>query len=93
VWETRDPDGRRIVLVEERWRHVVERHPDLTAQVDATLAAVRAPDVRVPGREEGEQWFFRQVSGRLPWLQVVVHYERGEGWITTAFRRKTLPTQ
>lgn len=93
MWETNDPDGRRIVLVEERWHHVVERHADLTERLEAILAAVRTPDARMPGYEEGEHWFFRRVSGRLPWLQVVVHYERNEGWITTAFRRKTLPSR
>jgi hypothetical protein len=91
VWETRDPDGRRVLLVEERWRHIVERHDELSNDLDAILAAVRVPDRRLPGRAEREGWFFRQVPGRLPWLQVVVHYEADEGWITTAFRRNRLP--
>ncbi len=44
------------------------------------------------GRSEGEMWFFAEWdTGRFPWLQVVVHYEGGEGWIVTAFPREALP--
>lgn len=93
MWETNDPEGRRIVLVEERWQHVLARHADLGPRLDAILDAVRVPDTRMPGREDAEHWFLRHVPGRLPWLQVVVHYERDEGWITTAFRRRSLPTR
>ena len=30
---TLDPDGRRVVLTEERWQHIKDRHPDTTKEV------------------------------------------------------------
>jgi hypothetical protein len=33
VWETRDPDGRRVVLAPERWLHVIEEHDELREEL------------------------------------------------------------
>jgi hypothetical protein len=30
VWKTVDPEGQIVVLTEERWRHIVFRHRELT---------------------------------------------------------------
>lgn len=84
---TLDPDGRRVVLDEYGWTHIKTRHPDLARCLRDIMAAVREPDRRTPGRSEAEEWYFAELGGRLPWLHVVVHYEGGEGWIVTAFRR------
>ena len=50
MWETVDPDGRRVVLSFDRWRHIVEEHGELEPYRTALLAAVSAPDQRIPGR-------------------------------------------
>ena len=44
------------------------------------MAAVREPDRRTQGRREGECWFFTHEPESRRWLQVVVHYEGGDGW-------------
>lgn len=88
---TLDPDGRRVLLDEEGWDHIKRRRPQLARSMGEIMAAVREPDIRIPGRTENETWFFAELAGTLPWLQVVVHYEGGEGWIVTAFRRAALP--
>jgi hypothetical protein len=41
----------------------------------------------LPGRIDGEEWYFAHDALPRMWLQVVVHYEGGEGWIVTAFPR------
>ena len=43
------------------------------------------------GRTDNEVWFFAEGAGSHRWLQVVVHYEGGEGWVVTAFTRGSLP--
>lgn len=91
VSATLDPDGRRVVLTEERWDHIKRRHPDLAPRLREIMEAVREPDRRLPGRAEGEERFLRHMGGTLPWLHVAVHYEGGEGWIATAFRREAPP--
>jgi len=54
---TLDPDGRRVVLSEDAWRHIKRRHPDLTRRLRDVVAVVREPDRRMPGREDREEWF------------------------------------
>ena len=84
---TLDPDGRRVVLSENAWQHIKSEHPNLARKLRQIIAAVREPDRRLRGRHPNEEWFF--AAGVRPglWLQVVVHYEGGEGWIVTAYTR------
>jgi hypothetical protein len=90
VATTLDPDGRRVILDEAGWSHIKRRHPMLASRLREIMAAVREPAWRSAGREDGEEWYFsKEVLTRL-WVQVVVHYEGGEGWIVTAFPREPL---
>ena len=56
------------------------------------LTAVHEPTVRQAGRFDGEVWYFLEDAGPFRWLKVVVHYEGGEGWIVTAFPRRSPPS-
>ncbi len=91
MWETRDPDGRDVVLRRARWSHVLVRHPYLDVEPEVVLDTVARPDARVPGREPGEEWFYRRGVGPSQWLRVVVHYEHDRGLIATAFPRRSFP--
>jgi hypothetical protein len=88
---TIDPDGRRVILREERWRHIKDDHADLARHLRDIMAAVREPDLRMPGRVTGEEWYLVEGIGPARWLHVAVHYERDEGWIVTAFPRRSRP--
>lgn len=41
---TKSIDGVPIRLTEERWRHIVERHPEMRGQKDKVLETINAPD-------------------------------------------------
>lgn len=88
---TLDPDGRRVELTENRWRHIRSEHTEMARHLGEIMRAVREPDRRRSGRASHEEWFFLERAGPSRWLQVVVHYERDEGWIITAFPRRSLP--
>jgi hypothetical protein len=88
---TLDPDGRRVELTEERWRHILAGHPELATHLEAVARAVREPDRRLAGRQDDEEWFYLEHAGPSRWLKVVVHYERGRGRIVTAFGRRSMP--
>jgi len=92
--ETIDPDGTRVELTDERWRHILDEesgHPELARHQADVVRAVEAPDVRRPGRRGNEQWFFLRDVGPSRWLQVAVAYEGDRGWIVTAFGRRRDP--
>jgi len=91
MWETTDPDGRRVLLAQPRWRQIAEQHPELTSTRDASLAAVALPEASRPGHEPNEVWFSARSVGPSGWVRVVVHYHESVGSITTAFPRRALP--
>jgi hypothetical protein len=80
-----------VGLTRERWLHILDRHRELRIHRDEILTSVALPDKRLPGREAGEEWFYRRGVGPTLWLKVVVHYEGGEGVILTAFPRRSFP--
>ena len=91
MWETIDPDGRRVVLTLAAWRHIVERHEELAGLRAVILAAVADPDRRIAGRAQGEEWFYRHGLGPSLWVKVAVHFGEAEGRIVTAFPRREFP--
>ena len=87
-----DPDGRSVVFSEARWVHIFQGHPELRQHRQSILEAVRAPSRRLPGRRASEEWFYKADVGPSRWLKVVVRYgATGDGWIVTAFARRSLP--
>lgn len=91
MWETTDADGRRIVLSAERWLHILEDHEELAHELEGILHGISMPVLRRPGRWPGEEWFYLAGPGPTRFVKVVVHFERGEGWIVTAFPRRAFP--
>ena len=85
------PDGRRVVLTIARWEHIVDAHEGMEAHLEAIVAAVAAPTVHRPGREEGEEWIFLAGADSRRWVQVVVHFFGDEGTVATAFGRRRVP--
>lgn len=73
------------------WTHILSDHSDLELDAGDILRAVEAPSRHMPGRRQGEEWFYAQGVGPSRWLKVVVHYEQGGGRIVTAFARRALP--
>ena len=55
--QTRDPDGRTVVLTPRAWRHILSRHEELGINAEAILDIVAQPDRRAYGPTTGEEWF------------------------------------
>lgn len=91
MWETTDPDGRRVVLPAERRLHILEDHEELATELDAIPGGLAAPAVRRPGRRPGEEWSCLAGPGPTRFVKVVVHSEHGEGRIVTMFPRRAFP--
>jgi hypothetical protein len=83
-------DGRLVVLRADRWRHIVDGHPELAEHRELVLSAVEGPSATRVGRRAGETWFYGQ-GGPSRFLKVVVHWTDDRGAIVTAFARRRLP--
>lgn len=91
MWETIDPDSRRVVLTVDRWLHVIENHEELATELDAILTGLMTPAARRMGRWPGEEWYYLAGPGPTRFVKVVVHYDHGEGRVLTAFPRRAFP--
>jgi len=86
-----DPYGRTVELTDERWGHIVERHPEIQTLDQTVLQAVQAPDYHMPGRIANEEWYYLKTDTPSNWLKVVVAYAEGRGHIVTAYARRSMP--
>jgi len=80
--------GVSIRLTDERWQHIVRRHPDLSNDRSAVLDAVEVPTF-VRRAHLGALMAAKQLGGH--WL-VVVYRETSEsdGFILTAYQARYL---
>jgi len=78
-------DGTMVVLSEERWKHIVLRHPELEDKITKVLDTVTNPDevyVDPMGAIHTLKRLFYEVSD---YLVIIYHKENGEGYIRTAY--------
>jgi hypothetical protein len=63
VWDTTDPDGRRVVLPPERWLHIVGAHEELADERREILLGVAIPAYRAAaeGRARSGSYTTRKV--------------------------------
>jgi hypothetical protein len=74
-------DGIRVALSEERWRHIVLRHPELKNEKSLILDAVATPD-EVYVDPTGAIHALKHAGGVSDFL-VVIYSVNGEGYIRT----------
>jgi hypothetical protein len=78
-------DGARILLTDERWKHIVLRHPELENKSFLVLDVVVNPD-EVYVDQAGAFHALKRLHGEVSDYIVVVYCkENEEGYIRTAF--------
>jgi hypothetical protein len=86
-----DPRGTTVELTDERWGHIIERHPEIEPLGEAVLRAVQTPDRRMPSRLGNEEWYYLETDEPSAWLKVVVAYSEERGHIVTAYATGSAP--
>lgn len=80
------------MLASERWKHIIDGHPELDGHEDEIVRAIETPSEMAPGRAPDEEWFYLRGAGPSRWLKVVVVFDSaGRGRIITAFPRRRKP--
>ena len=77
-------NGVHIFLTEERWRHILNGHPEMARRRQKVMETIGAPD-RVLEGGSGELLAIKQ-SGARGWLVVVYKEDAVAGFVITAFR-------
>jgi len=78
-------DGIKVVLREERWKHIVLRHPELKDKRGFVLVAVSNPDEVYVDSSGAFHVLKRFVGEASDYLVVVYVKEHEEGYIRTAY--------
>jgi hypothetical protein len=89
--EEDDPDGRRVVLDEDGWRHILQEHMEMTPHQAAVMRAVGGPHHRDQDPRPKREHFWRQGLGPSQWLFVVVDFGESPARVVTAFGRRDDP--
>ena len=76
--------GVRIRLTDERWRHISDRHPELTAHLDDLLLTVSDPDavVRAPA---SALFALRRLTGDRYVVVLYRETDREDGFVITSW--------
>lgn len=86
-----DPDGRRVVLDDGGWKHILGEHAEMTAHRDAVLATVTKPQHRRPDPRPSRERYWRRGLGPTRWLLVVVDFRSQPARIVTAYGNRRDP--
>lgn len=75
--------GKIIRLPDERWVHIVERHPEMAGHLEEVLQAIAVPDVVLKGGDDELLAAMRLNDSK--WLVAVYKENTSGGFIITAY--------
>jgi len=75
--------GKTIRLPEERWIHIVERHPEMAGHLEDVLSVVAAPILLLKGGND--ELLAAAKYNERQWLVVVYKENELDGFILTAY--------
>ena len=86
-----DPGGRRVVLDDGGWTHIVDEHAEMAIHRDALLVTVTKPQHRRPDPRPSRERFWRRGLGPSRWLLVVVDFGVQPARVVTAYGNRKDP--
>lgn len=91
IEEATDPDGRRVVLDQRGWDHVVTEHDEMAVHRTAVIATITSPDHRQPDPRASRERYWRRGLGPSRWLLVVVDFDADPARVVTAYGNRKAP--
>mgnify|MGYP001578545673 FL=1 len=86
-----DYSGRKIRFPAERWKHIIAEHPDVS-EPEEIKETLLNPLKITPSKYSPENvcYYYRYLKPRKRYLLVAVKYLNGEGFVITAYYRRTI---
>jgi len=78
-------DGTKVFLTNERWKHIILRHPELENKINRALETVSHPDEAYADPAGAIHALKRLIHEVSDYLVVIYHKENREGYIRTAY--------
>ncbi len=73
VFETEDKIGRRVYMLQERWRHINQEHPEIAPYVEEVKEAIKNPThVYAYAYDISVRYYYRGLKQRQPRYLLVI---------------------
>ncbi len=92
VEEATDPEGRRVVLDQRGWDHVLTEHAEMAPHQAGVMATIEQPEHRRPDPRSGRERYWRRGFGPSRWLLVVVDFGVAPARVVTAYGNRKDPS-
>ncbi|MBS3071581.1 hypothetical protein J4408_01185 [Candidatus Pacearchaeota archaeon] len=87
IFEIIDKTGRKIRLTKTQFKHII-CHKGMENEIEKIKETLRTP-LRIDSHKEGELYdyygYYKDRKKKAKFLQVVVKYLNGEGFVITAY--------
>ena len=84
IFAKKEKFGQFIRLTEERWQHIIDRHPEIKKHLSKIQSTIQNPDIIVKNRYHQSERYYHKYFERLQnHLIVVIEYKKN--FIITAF--------
>ena len=80
-----DEHGNEVWLTDERLRHILRRHPEMTLQLHRFAETLASPDAVSSSRSSPVVRLYLDLRGRNRYICLVVKRETGYSFILTAY--------
>ena len=91
IFEITDKSKRNIRLTKERWKHINADHPEVAPLLEEVKTTLQIP-TKITSFEYDEtiHHYYRHRKENADYLQIVVKYLNGDGFIITAYLTKKI---
>ena|SRR3990167_6022710 len=84
VFSVKEKFGHVIRLTDERWQHIIERHPEISGHLSKIKSAIQDPEIIVKNRyNQSERYYHQYFKSLKDYLIVIIEYEKN--FVITAF--------
>ncbi len=94
VLETIDKNGRTIHLSDERWKHIISEHPEVSPFIQEFKTILKFPTKIISVAYDDQVHYFykyfKERKSSTKYLQIIVKYLNGNGFIITAYFVRTI---
>lgn len=84
IFQIKDKFGNSIRLTDERWKHVVNRHPEIKSYIEKVKTTIKDPEILVSNPYHPYEKYYHHFFPRLK-NYIIVILEQQKGFIITAY--------
>ncbi len=90
IFEVKDKTKRIIHLSDERWKHIVTRHPEVTDMEEIRETILGPLTIKPDVFDSALNYYYCFNKTKNRYLMVAVKYLNGEGFVLTALYTKRI---